>query len=86
MLVNPFLKTTKTLLAPQRRAEVAQSKAVSPAPSTMTLPCRLGREFLQEHIAAGREGEREGGREREGEGEREGGREGEREGGWEGVL
>ena len=51
MLVNPFLKTTNTRLAPQRRAEVAQSNAVSPAPSTMTLPWRLGREgALQEHI------------------------------------
>ena len=27
MLVKPFRKTTKTLLAPQRRAEVAQSNA-----------------------------------------------------------
>ena len=29
-----FLKITKTLLAPHLRAEVAQSNAVSPAPST----------------------------------------------------
>lgn len=40
--VNPFLKTTVTLLAPQRRALVAQSKAVSPAPKTITLPGKLG--------------------------------------------
>ena len=32
MLTNPFLKTTKTRFAPHLRAEVAQSKAVSPAP------------------------------------------------------
>ena len=31
MLTNPLRNTTKTLLAPQRRADVAQSKAVSPA-------------------------------------------------------
>jgi hypothetical protein len=37
-LVNPFLNTTNTLLAPHLNAEVAQSKAVSPAPSTITLP------------------------------------------------
>ncbi|CAG0921809.1 unnamed protein product [Notodromas monacha] len=41
MLVKPLRKTTKTLLAPHRRAEVAQSKAVSPAPRTMTLPWKM---------------------------------------------
>lgn len=39
ILVNPFLKTTNTRRAPQRKADVAQSKAVSPAPSTITVPC-----------------------------------------------
>jgi len=42
MLVKPFRKTTKTFLAPHRRAEVAQSKAVSPAPRMITLPRRDG--------------------------------------------
>lgn len=50
MLVNPFLKTTNTLLAPQRSADVAQSKAVSPAPRTMTTPDRDGRVDLQLHM------------------------------------
>lgn len=51
MFVNPFLNTTKTLLAPHLSADVAQSKAVSPAPRTMTLPWRRGRdEEEQEHI------------------------------------
>lgn len=45
-LVNPFLKTTNTLLAPHLKAEVAQSKAVSPAPSTITLPRREGNALL----------------------------------------
>jgi len=42
----------KTFLAPHRRAEVAQSKAVSPAPRTITLPRRDGSSwlFLQAHI------------------------------------
>ena len=31
ILTNPLRNTTKTLLAPQRKADVAQSKAVSPA-------------------------------------------------------
>uniref|UniRef100_A0A1B0B868 Uncharacterized protein n=1 Tax=Glossina palpalis gambiensis TaxID=67801 RepID=A0A1B0B868_9MUSC len=35
---EPLRNTTKTRLAPQRSADVAQSKAVSPAPKTMTLP------------------------------------------------
>uniref|UniRef100_A0A1A9Z8N0 Uncharacterized protein n=1 Tax=Glossina pallidipes TaxID=7398 RepID=A0A1A9Z8N0_GLOPL len=35
---EPLRNTTKTRLAPQRSADVAQSKAVSPAPNTMTLP------------------------------------------------
>ncbi|QQP51182.1 Dihydropyrimidine dehydrogenase [Caligus rogercresseyi] len=39
---NPFRKTTKTLFAPHRIAEVAQSKAVSPAPRTMTSPYNSG--------------------------------------------
>lgn len=38
MLVKPFLNTTKTRLAPHLSADVAQSNAVSPAPSTITLP------------------------------------------------
>lgn len=37
-----LLKTTKTFLAPQRNADVAQSKAVSPAPKTKTVPYREG--------------------------------------------
>lgn len=41
--MKPRLKTTKTLLAPHLRAEVAQSKAVSPAPRTMTLPYSEGK-------------------------------------------
>lgn len=47
ILVKPFLKVTKTLVAPHLRADVAQSKAVSPAPSTNTLPLSIGRE--QQH-------------------------------------
>ena len=50
MLMKPFLKTTKTLLAPHLRAEVAQSKAVSPAPRTITVPCSSGSWDLQAHI------------------------------------
>lgn len=50
MLVNPFLNTTYTLLAPHLRADVAQSKAVSPAPSTITLPDSWGSLDLQLHI------------------------------------
>ena len=50
MLLNPLRKTTKTLLAPQRKAEVAQSKAVSPAPKTITVPCSDGNEDLHWHI------------------------------------
>lgn len=38
MLVKPLRKTTNTFLAPHLRADVAQSKAVSPAPRTTTLP------------------------------------------------
>ena len=53
MLVNPFLNTTNTLLAPHRSAEVAQSNAVSPAPSTITLqPSMLGKSDLHEHMPA----------------------------------
>lgn len=48
MLVKPFLKQTKTLLAPHRSADVAQSNAVSPAPKTITTPLRLGRE--EQHL------------------------------------
>ena len=50
MLVNPFLKITNTLRAPHRRAEVQQSKAVSPHPRTMTFPNSSGNFDLQEHI------------------------------------
>lgn len=50
MLVNPFLKTTNTRRAPQRRAEVAQSKAVSPAPRTITVPRSSGSAERQLHI------------------------------------
>lgn len=50
MLVNPFLKMTNTLRAPQRRADVQQSKAVSPHPRTMTFPNRSGSLDLQEHM------------------------------------
>lgn len=46
MLVNPFLKTTKTFFAPHLSAEVAQSKAVSPAPRTTTFPRREGSPLL----------------------------------------
>ncbi len=45
-----------TFLEPQRRAEVAQSKAVSPAPNTTHVPGRLGRVLLQEHMPEGRGG------------------------------
>lgn len=47
MLEKPFRKTTNTLVAPHLSAEVAQSKAVSPAPRTITLPWRDGKE--QQH-------------------------------------
>ena len=51
MFVNPFLNTTYTRFAPQRRADVAQSNAVSPHPSTTTLPDREGRDAeLHAHI------------------------------------
>lgn len=50
MLVKPFLKMTDTLRAPQRRAEVQQSKAVSPHPRTITCPKSSGSFALQEHI------------------------------------
>lgn len=43
ILELPLRNTTKTFLAPHRNADVAQSKAVSPAPSTMTLPNSFGR-------------------------------------------
>lgn len=49
-LLNPFLKTTKTRFAPQRNADVAQSKAVSPAPKTTTVPCNAGSCDLHLHI------------------------------------
>ena len=42
ILLKPLRNTIKTFLAPHRKADVAQSKAVSPAPSTITLPCTLG--------------------------------------------
>ena len=47
---KPFLNATNTLRAPQRRADVAQSNAVSPAPKTTTLPWSCGRADLHEHI------------------------------------
>ena len=54
MFVKPFLKMTNTFFAPQRRADVAQSKAVSPAPSTITVPRSTGRDVcLHEHIPVG---------------------------------
>lgn len=49
-LLKPFLNTTKTLLAPQRSADVAQSNAVSPAPKTMTVPYSAGSCDLHLHI------------------------------------
>ena len=52
MFVKPLRKTTNTFLAPQRRAEVAQSKAVSPAPSTTTVPDSCGRDALHAHMPA----------------------------------
>lgn len=55
MLVNPFLKQTYTLLAPQRRAEVAQSNAVSPAPKTITAPLNSGRAERHWHMPGGTE-------------------------------
>ena len=71
MLVKPFRKTTNTLRAPQRRAEVAQSNAVSPAPKTMTLPWREGSTVLQLHIPEGtNERERKRKKEREKQKER----------------
>lgn len=50
MLVNPFLNITNTFRAPQRSAEVQQSKAVSPHPRTMTFPNNSGNFDLHEHI------------------------------------
>lgn len=50
MLLNPLLKTTNTFLAPHLSADVAQSKAVSPAPKTTTVPYNVGSAALQEHI------------------------------------
>ena len=50
MLVKPFLNTTNTLLAPQRSADVQQSNAVSPAPSTITTPFSSGNLDLHAHI------------------------------------
>jgi len=50
MLVNPLRNTTKTLDAPQRSAEVAQSNAVSPAPNTMTTPEIFGNSFFALHL------------------------------------
>ena len=50
--IKPFRKATKTLLAPHLIAEVAQSKAVSPAPRTTTFPCNSGSFDLHEHIPA----------------------------------
>ena len=50
MLLKPLRNTTNTRLAPHRIADVAQSNAVSPAPSTITLPCNLGSVALQPHM------------------------------------
>lgn len=50
ILTKPFLKTTNTRRAPQRKADVAQSKAVSPAPSTITAPRIDGNGEWQAHI------------------------------------
>ena len=50
MLVNPFLKMTYTFRAPHRRADVQQSKAVSPHPRTITFPNRSGNLVLQEQV------------------------------------
>jgi hypothetical protein len=49
MFVKPRLKTTKTFLAPQRKADVAQSNAVSPAPKTIAVPYNLGNSVLDLH-------------------------------------
>ena len=53
MLVKPFLNMIYTFFAPHRRADVAQSNAVSPTPSTITFPYILGNLLLQVHIPAG---------------------------------
>lgn len=50
ILVKPFLKTMNTRLAPHRKADVAQSNAVSPAPRTMTEPNTRGSLDLHAHI------------------------------------
>ena len=57
ILLNPLRNTTNTLRAPQRRAEVAQSKAVSPAPSTTTVPWILGNwaEHKHDPVSRGRD-------------------------------
>ena len=58
MLVNPFLNTTNTRLAPHLKAEVQQSNAVSPAPRTITFPESFGSCDLQAHIPKKRENKR----------------------------
>lgn len=50
IFLKPLRNTTNTFFAPHRRAEVAQSNAVSPAPSTITLPWREGKALLHSHI------------------------------------
>ena len=50
IFLKPLRNTTNTFLAPQRSAEVAQSNAVSPAPSTITLPKREGKALLHSHM------------------------------------
>ena len=50
MLVNPLRNMTYTFSAPHLKADVAQSKAVSPAPNTITLPYILGRVAICPHI------------------------------------
>ena len=52
IVVKPFLNVRNTRFAPHRRADVAQSKAVSPAPSTITFPWSSGNLALQAHIPA----------------------------------
>ena len=50
MLVKPFLNIIYTFFAPHRRADVAQSNAVSPTPKTITFPYTLGNLLLHAHI------------------------------------
>lgn len=56
MFELPLRKTTKTLRAPQRNADVAQSKAVSPAPNTITVPLSFGKAWAAADLQAHRPG------------------------------